>query len=223
MKRPSARARIATARWVLCIGLVVIPALALAHTHSHPRLKARIAALEANLVLQTNLLKSQLDYQARRTEGMIPGGGMCGDPCTVDSDDDGIGDCDDVCPCDDNTVDTDQDGNADCSDPCPNDGTDACANPCNDDGDHDGVNDCDDPCPYDPAGPVDSDDDGIFDCQDACPHNSDHGCYAECEWDQDGDGLVDCADPCPWVPESLRVSMHGDHDPMHDDCPMPHR
>jgi len=190
-------------------------------------MKARIARLEANLALQTNLLKSQLDYQARWTQNMMPGGGMCGDPCTVDSDDDGIGDCDDICPCDDNDVDTDHDGNADCSDPCPNDGTDACANPCNNDGDHDGTNDCDDPCPYDPAGPVDSDGDGIPDCQDACPHNADHDCYADCEWDQDGDGLPDCSDPCPWVAESLRVStMHHGDDGHHDgmmDCPMPRR
>jgi len=185
----------------------------------------RIHHLEQQLVLQTNLLQSQLDFQARRAATMMSGGGMCGDPCTVDSDGDGTGDCDDICPCDDNSVDTDHDGNADCSDPCPNDGTDACANPCNNDGDHDGVNDCDDPCPHDPAAPVDSDGDGTHDCNDACPNNADHDCYNDCEWDQDGDGLPDCSDPCPWVAESLRASMmHGgddDHGGMMD-CPMPH-
>jgi len=213
--------RFATAA-ALWAGLFLLPALASAHPHSHPRLKARIEALEANLALQTNSLKSQLDYQARRTENMMPGsGGMCGDPCTNDSDNDGIGDCEDVCPCDDNAIDTDHDGNADCSDPCPNDDTDACANPCGNDGDRDGMNDCDDPCPYDPAAPVDSDGDGIHDCNDACPNNADHDCYAGCEWDQDGDGLPDCSDPCPWAPEQLRASMmHGDDDPT--GCPMPH-
>jgi len=217
------RARFATAVAV-CAGLLLLPTLVQAHPHSHPRLKARIVALEANLALQTNLLQSQLDYQARRTETMMPGGGMCGDPCTVDSDGDGAGDCEDVCPCDDNNIDTDHDGNADCSDPCPNDDTDACANPCSHDGDQDGVNDCDDPCPYDPAGPVDSDGDGIHDCNDACPNNADHDCYNDCEWDQDGDSLPDCSDPCPWAPEQLRASMMHDGDDDHSmmDCPMPH-
>jgi hypothetical protein len=222
MNTQSARARFAAAV-VLGAGLLLLPSLVLAHPHSHPRMLKRIASLEASLALQTNLLKSQIDYQARRTENMMPGGGgMCGDPCTVDSDDDGIGDCEDVCPCDDNSVDTDHDGNADCSDPCPDDSTDACANPCTQDGDHDGVNDCDDPCPYDPAAPVDSDGDGIHDCQDACPHNADHNCYSECEWDQDGDGLPDCSDPCPWAPEQLRASMMHDGDDSMMNCPMPH-
>ena len=222
MTTPTKQVRfIATVALLACF--VLLPALASAHPHSHPRLRARIESLEANLVLQINSLQSQLDYQARRTESLMPGGGMCGDPCTVDSDDDGIGDCDDVCPCADNDIDSDRDGTADCSDPCPDDDTDACTNPCGTDGDHDGTNDCDDPCPFDPAAPVDSDGDGIHDCNDACPNNVDHDCYAGCEWDQDGDGLPDCSDPCPWAPEHLRVSMHGgdgDHGMM--DCPMPH-
>lgn len=222
MDTQSVRARIATAA-VLCVGLLILPALASAH--AHPALKRRIVRLEKELTLQTNLLKSQVDYQARRTMMMGGTGMMCGDPCSYDSDNDGIGDCEDVCPCDDNALDTDHDGNADCSDPCPNDATDACANPCNYDGDHDGMMDCDDPCPYDPAAPVDSDGDGIHDCQDACPHNPDHDCYADCEWDQDGDGVPDCSDPCPWVAESQRASMmHNGDDDHHDgmmDCPMP--
>jgi hypothetical protein len=210
----------------LFLAFLLLPSLAAAHPHSHPRIKDRIARLESRLALQTNLLQSQIDYQARRTANMVPGGGMCGDPCAIDSDNDGIGDCEDVCPCDDNAFDTDHDGNSDCADPCPNDATDACANPCSEDSDRDGMNDCEDPCPYDPANPVDSDGDGLHDCQDACPHNANHDCYAECEWDQDGDGLPDCSDPCPWVAESLRASMmHDGDDDRHDgmtDCPMPH-
>lgn len=224
MKAQSTRSLVAAAVVVSAV-LFLLPALAMAHPHSHPRMNRRIHHLEQQLALQTNLLQSQLDFQARRTALMMPGGGMCGDPCTVDSDGDGIGDCNDICPCDDNDVDTDHDGKGDCSDPCPNDNTDACTNPCNNDGDHDGVNDCDDPCPHDPAGPVDTDGDGIHDCNDACPNNADHDCYNDCEWDQDGDGLPDCSDPCPWVAESLRASMmHGgddDHGGMMD-CPMPH-
>jgi len=192
--------RFATAA-ALWAGLFLLPALASAHPHSHPRLKARIEALEANLALQTNSLKSQLDYQARRTENMMPGsGGMCGDPCTVDSDDDGIGDCEDYCPCDPNTADGDTDAIPDCADPCPDDATNACMDPCNQDSDGDGVNDCEDVCPWDPAAAVDADGDGIPDCQDFCPNDPQNLCFEPCVLDTDGDGVNDCEDGCPWAP-----------------------
>ena len=54
------------------------------------------------------------------------------DPCSLDSDGDGVNDCDDACP----------DVWGDGPDGCP------AADPCSVDSDGDGVNDCDDACPY---------------------------------------------------------------------------
>jgi hypothetical protein len=101
--------------------------------------------------------------------GSVPGGtGLCADPCSEDSDGDGLGDCEDPCLCDPQQQDGDGDGTPDCLDPCPDDDTDACIDPCRWDSDADGENDCDDPCPWDPAPPTDSDDNGVIDCVDLC-------------------------------------------------------
>lgn len=79
------------------------------------------------------------------------GGGGPGDPCSLDADSDGTGDCDDLCPTDAAKV---APGACGCG---VADG----------DRDGDGVADCDDDCPdaYDP-GQVDADDDGVGDACD---------------------------------------------------------
>jgi hypothetical protein len=181
--------------------------------HRHPRLKRRIVKLEAALAelradtrAAITLLRSEVDYQGREDAGGASGwpggpGGMCEDPCATDSDGDGTGDCEDICPCDASTTDGDGDGTTDCLDPCPDDATDACIDPCRNDFDADGVLDCEDPCPWDPAGGGDRDGDGIVDCQDGCPDDPNDECYDWCRLDQDGDGVADCKDPCPWAGE----------------------
>ena len=160
--------------------------------HELDLLKARLAELE-----------SRLQFQTRQLETMLPtvigsGGGLCADPCAVDSDGDGVGDCQDFCPCDPVNVDSDSDGWADCYDPCPNDAENACIDPCRMDGDGDGVPDCKDPCPWDPAGGADTDADQLPDCVDPCPNDAANDCIQPCPLDSDGDGTKDCTDPCPY-------------------------
>ena len=170
--------------------------------HEIAQLKARIAELE-----------SRVSFQGRSTaagsrEGILyplPGG-FCGDPCATDSDGDGVGDCQDSCPCDATNADRDGDGSPDCSDPCPDDATDACIDPCRQDSDGDGVNDCEDPCPWDASPPVDADGDGMPNCADPCPDDPDNNCYTPCPLDADGDGIRDCGDPCPWGAKGPCVS-----------------
>ena len=165
--------------------------------HEIAHLKGRIAELE-----------SRVSFQGRSTasgtrEGILyplPGG-FCGDPCATDSDGDGVGDCEDSCPCDATNTDRDADGSPDCWDPCPDDATDACIDPCRQDSDGDGVNDCEDPCAWDPAKPVDDDGDGLPNCADPCPADADNLCRIPCPLDADGDGIRDCGDPCPWGSE----------------------
>ena len=168
------------------------------------RLRAEIAELKS-MVAQ---LQSQLDYQMRRdAAGGIttsPIGGLCSDPCAIDSDGDGEGDCDDLCPCDPTTDDSDGDGVPNCADPCPDDATDACIDPCRQDSDGDGVTDCGDPCPWDPSPAKDADEDGIPDCADPCPENKDNDCTVPCPLDADGDGTKDCIDPCPYGDGTMR-------------------
>jgi len=162
-----------------------------------PRLRAEVAQLRAKVVQ----LEGELNFQQRRDAvSVVPGpGGICTDPCTFDSDGDGIGDCEDLCPCDPNNGDGDGDGIPDCIDPCPEDATDACIDPCRMDSDGDGVTDCEDPCPWDPAPAQDGDKDGVADCQDPCPEDAANRCFDPCPLlDQDGDGTRDCIDPCPW-------------------------
>jgi hypothetical protein len=188
------------------IGLVALTALALhavsgdAEPGRRPGLKKQVAELRAELAQVSN----QVNFAARAIADIptFPGGSLCGDPCATDSDEDGIGDCEDYCPCDPNTTDTDADGIPDCADPCPDDATDACIDPCNQDADGDGVKDCEDPCPWDPAAPADDDEDGIPDCQDFCPGDRYNTCFEPCTLDTDGDGTSDCDDGCPWEPDT---------------------
>ncbi len=165
-----------------------------------PKLRAQIAELRGDLAQ----LSTQVNFTNRTLEGLPPlGGPLCGDPCSTDSDQDGIGDCEDICPCDPTTTDSDGDQTPDCADPCPDDATDACIDPCRMDSDGDGTNDCEDPCPYDPAPAADTDEDGIPDCQDFCPEDPLNGCFDPCLLDQDGDGTTDCRDDCPWAAEPV--------------------
>jgi hypothetical protein len=172
---------------------------------SHPRLRAQIRELR----VQVAQLAAHVDFMNRSEDSGTPVGGvdgngwnMCGDPCSTDSDGDGVGDCEDYCPCDPDIADSDGDAVPDCADPCPDDATDACADPCRQDSDGDDSGDCEDPCPYDRAPPVDADADGVFDCQDMCPTDPANQCWDWCELDQDGDGVSDCKDPCPWATEA---------------------
>lgn len=164
---------------------------------------ARLRAEVAQLATQVNYINRNASDAPATGGGMVPGvgpGGICGDPCAVDSDDDGIGDCEDYCACDPNIADTDGDGLPDCADPCPDDAANECMNPCNFDSDNDGIGDCEDPCPWDPAVAVDTDNDGTYDCSDPCPTDPKNECFGPCVLDQDGDGAPDCKDPCPWAP-----------------------
>jgi len=166
------------------------------------QLKARIAELE-----------SRVSFQGRSSSGgaregilyPLPGG-FCGDPCATDSDGDGVGDCEDSCPCDASNADRDGDGQPDCWDPCPDDATDACIDPCRQDSDGDGITDCEDPCAWDASPPVDDDGDGIPKCADPCPGDPDNACRTPCPLDADGDGVGDCGDPCPWGAKGPCVS-----------------
>jgi hypothetical protein len=160
------------------------------------RLRQEIAELKAKLAQ----LESQVQFQTRRLETRLPvvAGGLCTDPCALDSDGDGQGDCADPCPCDPTNADADADGMPDCFDPCPEDATNACIDPCRTDSDGDGENDCVDPCPWDPRPATDEDGDGIPDCQDPCPGDRTNDCITPCPLDADGDGMKDCVDPCPW-------------------------
>jgi hypothetical protein len=166
-------------------------------------LRAELAKLRgevARLATEVQFLQrgAETDAPAQPPSGGYGGYGLCQDPCAYDSDADGLGDCEDKCPCDPNTADTDADGWPDCVDPCPDDAANACIDPCNDDSDGDALGDCVDPCPWDPAEAVDGDGDGTFDCQDPCPEDATNACTDWCRFDQDGDGIPDCKDDCPW-------------------------
>ena len=168
------------------------------------QLKAKIAELESRVSFQGRA------PAAKGGGGSYPlPGGFCGDPCATDSDQDGVGDCEDPCPCDATNRDSDGDGVADCFDPCPEDATDACIDPCRQDGDADGVTDCQDPCPWDPGAPTDDDGDDIPNCADPCPADAANDCVTPCPLDADGDGVRDCTDPCPWGKEGPCISPPG--------------
>ena len=165
-----------------------------------PRLRKQVILLRAELAE----LATQVSFANRAIadQTSFPGGSLCADPCATDSDGDGLGDCEDYCPCDPNTADEDGDTIPDCADPCPGDAIQACIDPCNMDSDADGANDCVDPCPWDPAPATDSDGDKIADCQDFCPGDPQNLCFEPCKLDRDGDGIGDCEDVCPWVAET---------------------
>jgi hypothetical protein len=165
---------------------------------TRPNLHEQVALLRAQIAQLT----TQIQFANRRLSDMpTPGAGgiLCGDPCATDSDGDGFGDCEDLCPCDPSQVDADGDLVPDCADPCPGDPGNACIDPCRTDSDGDGANDCEDPCAYDPAPPEDHDGDGLPECLDPCPDDPANNCVDPCGLDQDGDGLPDCSDNCPWA------------------------
>jgi len=153
----------------------------------------------------------------------------CNDECNnlIDSDGDGTGDCDDLCPNDPNKTepgicgcgiadtDSDGDGTVDCNDGCPNDpgktesGICGCGVP-DVDTDSDNTLDCNDNCPNDPnktqigicgcgVTDTDSDSDGIPDCNDNCDNLI----------DSDGDGTNDCDDLCPDDPQKIGPGICG--------------
>lgn len=167
-----------------------------------------------------------------------PGGG---DPtCEIDTDQDGVPDCDDICPGFDDNVDTDEDGVPDGCDECPEgdddldtdqdgyaDACDNCPQASNQDqadSDGDGVGDaCDEcvdefgnpdnfGCPDDPciAGP-DSDNDGINDVCDNCPDTPNPN-----QEDMDNDGVGDACDICPEDANPDQIDSDGDG--VGDEC-----
>lgn len=166
-------------------------------------LKARIAELESRVSFEERQPSKGSDMPVSSP------GGLCDDPCATDSDGDGIGDCEDACPCDADNADSDGDGAADCWDPCPDDPTDACIDPCRQDSDGDGTNDCDDPCAWDAAPPSDDDGDDLPSCVDPCPDDPTNQCATPCPLDADGDGVGDCDDPCPWGEKGPCVTPGG--------------
>ena len=133
------------------------------------------------------------------------------DWCDRDDDGDGVLNCDDFCPhdedpCDDPWCygDDDEDGMPNCNDSCPENPDPNC-DWCDLDDDEDGIDNCKDYCPhdFDPCDNTwcygDDDEDGRPNCNDSCPNNPD----PECEWcdgDQDQDGIPNCEDPCPEDP-----------------------
>lgn len=105
--------------------------------------------------------------------------------CTVlDTDDDGVNDCDDHCTGTPAWASADLNG-------C------ACSQL---DDDDDGVDNCSDQCPD--AQDIDDDEDGIANCVDQCPNDTNKtnpglcGCGLA-DTDTDADGTPDCVDACP--------------------------
>ena len=172
----------------------------------------------------------------------------------LDTDSDGVCDANDDeinSPCPDYvdefgvSVDSDNDGVADCQDGCPDDvnkttpGACGCGIP-DTDSDSDGVSDCNDGCPQDPlktapgdcgcgVPDTDSDGDGVADCNDQeenspCPGDVDE--YGV-SFDSDADGVADCLDqeinsPCPEYVDEYGVSFDTDSDGIadcNDGCP----
>jgi hypothetical protein len=179
---------------VMVLALVGLVALTASSGHAgRPKKLKQLRAEVAGLKAKVAQLESQADFQMRRIAAgggiAFPSGGLCGDPCTEDSDSDGVNDCEDLCPCDVTNEDGDNDGVPNCADPCPDDATDACIDPCRQDSDGDG--------------------DGIPDCADPCPEDKDNDCIGPCPLDADGDGTKDCVDPCPWGESNGRPCILG--------------
>lgn len=119
------------------------------------------------------------------------------------------------------TMDTDNDGTPDCNDLCPSDpnkttpGTCGCGTD-DIDSDSDGTPDCNDLCPNDPSKlnpgtcgcgvtDLDSDSDGTPNCNDQCPNDNNKTLPGTCgcgvaDTDSDSDGTPDCNDQCPSDP-----------------------
>jgi len=113
-----------------------------------------------------------------------------------DADGDGVPDCLDQCPGEDDTIDVDpEDGIPDCYDRCPDDPEKTEPGQCgcgaaDTDSDGDGVADCIDECPGQDDN-LNSDGDSHVDCKDNCPNDDN-----EDQADADNDGLGDVCD-CP--------------------------
>ncbi len=161
--------------------------------------------------------------------------------CQIDSDGDGVPDCDDICPGFDDNLDTDGDGVPDGCDNCP-----LAANQDQADTDGDGVGDaCDEcvdefgepdffGCPDDPCiSQPDPDGDGIRGICDNCPEVANPD-----QLDTDQDGVGDACDVCPdfddtadddgdGVPNGCDVCENGDDNldedgnGIPDDCENP--
>lgn len=135
----------AAALVVALLTVVLTAAPAPAKSSKVKRLRAQVTALEARLAE----LERQVSRQAVRLE-LVPTmpGGFCGDPCTVDSDGDGLGDCEDLCPCDPDHRNSDGDEWPDCMDPCPDDAENACIWVCQTEPDPSGMGvvECPVPC-----------------------------------------------------------------------------
>ena len=138
------------------------------------------------------------------------------DPCTADSDADGVPDLFDQCPGEDDTIDTDSDGTPDCIDGCPDDPLKTEPGDCgcgelDTDTDSDGTPDCIDGCPDDPLKTQpgicgcnvaettvigDLDCDGDYDIDDAYAAMANFGIEtgSDCEGDANADGVVDVFD-----------------------------
>ena len=147
-----------------------------------------------------------------------------GNACAVDSDGDGVGDCDDGCPNDPNKTspgacgcgvadtDSDGDGTPNCNDGCPSDPNKIAPGVCgcgvaDTDSDGDGVADCNDECPSDPnktsagacgcgVADTDTDLDGTPDCDDGCPSDPNKTSPGAC-----GCGTPDTAQQL-WYPDA---------------------
>ena len=114
----------------------------------------------------------------------------CASEETVDSDEDGVPDLEDVCPGGDDTLDADRDGIPDACDrilPCGCTAAD---------------------------GSIDSDLDGTVDCADGCPNDPEKIQPGACgcgfpDTDTDFDGTVDCLDGCPDDPDKTEPGNCG--------------
>ncbi|RIA10584.1 putative secreted protein (Por secretion system target) [Flavobacteriaceae bacterium MAR_2010_72] len=136
----------------------------------------------------------------------------------IDSDNDGVNDCEDLCPGFDDTVDIDGDGIPYGCDDCIDsdndtvcDSVDVCPG-FNDlaDADNDGIPDGCDTC----DDSVDTDNDGVNDCDDLCPNDPDKIAPGDCgcgtpDTDSDSDGTLDCDDLCPNDPNKIEPGVCG--------------
>jgi len=114
-----------------------------------------------------------------------------------DSDNDGVGDADEICPGFDDNIDTDADGAPDGCDLCP--GYDDL-----EDTDGDGAPDECDPCPeFANESDLDSDGDGTLDDCDTCP-------IFDNRVDVDGDGVPDGCDICPGYDDATQADRCAD-------------
>lgn len=128
------------------------------------------------------------------------------DPRFVDSDGDGVQDCEDICK-GSADIDSDGDGILDCRDKCKG-GVD-------EDLDHDGIWDCNDDCITNgtPNKEQDTNGDGEFDCKPGCDPNG-----PKKDNDPDGDGILNCLDPFDNCEDHTDDDKDGRPDACGDDC-----